>query len=55
MMMSLCVCVSVAGYVTGDYLCGRRWKRAAFEGLGIVAEAREVKERAANIAALAYR
>jgi hypothetical protein len=41
MIVGLCVCVFVAGYVTGDYLCERRWKRAAFEGLELVAEAIE--------------
>lgn len=41
MMISLCVCVFVAGFLTGDYVGERRWKDAAFQGLELVAEAIE--------------
>ncbi|KRE00004.1 hypothetical protein ASE63_10940 [Bosea sp. Root381] len=41
MMVGLCVCIFIAGFMTGDYIGEQRWKRAAFEGLDLAAKAAE--------------
>lgn len=39
MMYGLCVSVFIAGFVIGDYVSERRWKKAAIEALEVAAQA----------------